>query len=207
MDDYLKVYSRRALFWAKFLARLPGVSSVFLAGSLSQGRASGKSDIDFIIMTNRDRIFTARFWTLIFLYLSNRLAHGKKNHAGKICPNHFISISNYEFQEKGKYYAFLLANLKFLAGDINVWELFKKSNRDWVKQYGYDLEDQAIALPFVKQKNLSIIGNYFEIFVFKVQKIKLGLASDPLPPYARVWLKSDEIRMHPDAYYNPDHKE
>ena len=51
---------------SKFISKFPYVTSVCISGSLSKGYFEDKSDIDFFIITKKNRLWIAR--TLLILY-------------------------------------------------------------------------------------------------------------------------------------------
>lgn len=192
------LHQRRAEFWSRVIARLPGVEAVFLTGSLAQGRSTAKSDIDFFIVARHGRIFTARFWVLAVLLICRRLAMNDESHAGRICPNHFVTASHLEIVERSQQFAYLYRRSRFLAGKVELWELFKKLNQPWMLAhgYGYDqVSDENIAIP--SQKN-SIGGNIFERGAYLIQHHKMRTNALQIPDEARIWLRRHEIRCHPD---------
>jgi len=100
----------KAKFWARILGLLPSVRAIFLSGSVAQGRATDSSDIDFFIIARHGQIWTARFFVFLILKIFRQI-RTSKNHAGKICPNHFITDTHLEIQEKDVYSANLFSHI------------------------------------------------------------------------------------------------
>ena len=189
---------RRARFWGRLLARFPGVAAIFLSGSLSQGRATASSDIDFFIVAWPGRIFTARIGVLVALLVCGRLAHGDKNHARKICPNHFVTTDYLEFRERGPYYAHLVAHNRLLGGEERVWELFKAANQGWIRDYGCDFQEEVTAEATLAARRRSRFGDLLETAFRRMQRFKHRLHAPRLTEESRVWLTDHEIRLHPN---------
>jgi len=64
MEEIEKKLIKKAKRWAKYCGKMPGVKAIFLSGSIACGRATEKSDIDFFIIAQHGRIWTARFFVL-----------------------------------------------------------------------------------------------------------------------------------------------
>jgi hypothetical protein len=70
---------------------------VGVSGSISEGRAKASSDIDFFVVSKRDRIFTTRFFCKLLLGRNSRHNRDPKP-AGKICLNYFLSEDSLDFK-------------------------------------------------------------------------------------------------------------
>jgi hypothetical protein len=82
-----------ALKNAKRLRRLPFVKAIFLANTLSYSNAKDSSDIDLVIITKKERIWTARFFCagLMKLLKQRPTQTDKKN---KICLSFYLTEDN-----------------------------------------------------------------------------------------------------------------
>jgi len=90
---YREKYLHRAIIAGKVLRFVPFLRMAGLNGSLVRGEDTEKSDIDFLIIARSGRLYTARFFTVLFLHLTGWRRHGKYI-AGRICPNCFLSDKN-----------------------------------------------------------------------------------------------------------------
>lgn len=72
---------------------MPFLRGIVLNGSVAEGRASRKSDIDLLIITRQGRIFTVRLLVLVLACLcgSKRSKDENKPHPGKFCLNQFTT--------------------------------------------------------------------------------------------------------------------
>lgn len=131
---------------AKFLSRFPFVRSVCVSGSLSKDFADKKSDIDFFIITEADRLWIAR----TFMHLFKKLTY----FAGKqhwFCMNYYIDEKGMEIIEKNIFTAMEIVTLKPMQGKEH-FKRFINANA-WTKNY------------FPEQK-ISIVDD-------RIEKIKL----------------------------------
>ncbi|OCK43983.1 nucleotidyltransferase [Tenacibaculum soleae] len=112
---------------AKFISNFPYIDSVCISGSLSKGYFDEKSDIDFFIITRKNRIWIAR--TLLILYKKIFLLNSKKY----FCVNYFMSSGYLSVDEKNRFTATEVATLIPLYGEITFKEFLKENK--WV--YGF----------------------------------------------------------------------
>lgn len=193
-------YQKRAQRWACFLVKMPGVSAIFLSGSLSLGNATKESDIDFFIVTTPGRIFTARFFVAGILKIFGLLATDSQNHAGKICPNHYITTDNLEIQEKDAYAAKLFSHNQFLAGDERIWHLFVEKNKMWMEGFKAtfrNIKNSNETQPLLassRRGKITLVSQKLEFWYKKIQQNKIS--KNKLPKTAKVWLTDTEIRLH-----------
>lgn len=195
--DAVKAYEKKAAHWAQFLAWLPGVSAIFLSGSLAKGEGSERSDIDLFIVAYPGEICTARFFVATFLRITGQLANHDRAHAGKLCPNHFITTDHLEIEEQDEYAARLFSANRFLAGDLWIWQAFVKVNRDWVQKFGASFveESQICGEKPEPIEPTGWFGRKLESWCKSYQQKRLD--KQDLPPGAKVWIKPHEIRLHP----------
>ena len=125
---------KKAERWANWCGKLPGIKAIFLSGSVAAGHANEESDIDFFIITEPGRIWTARFFVFLFLRITRQMVR-KNKHAGKICPNHFITNSELEIKEKDSYSAELFSHNFPLYDPDRVFLNFVERNAAWVRKF------------------------------------------------------------------------
>ncbi len=203
--DIEQKYRKKAQRWAHFLVWMPGVSAIFLSGSLAQGKATESSDIDFFIVAESGQIFTARFFVATFLKLFRQLAHNQKNHAGKICPNHFVTDDYLEIKEQDEYAARLFSHNEFLAGEISIWEEFISVNKDWIKSFGFSFVNSFPTCNLKKiepQIKTNWVLQKLENWCKNYQLKRFAKKKQALCKNAKVWFTDTEIRLHP----NPKNK-
>lgn len=197
MDIKTKLW-KKAQIWANIIGHCPGVKAIFLSGSLAQNKATKNSDIDFFIITQKNKIWTARFWVFIILKLTHQIAN-EKNHAQKICPNHFITEDNLEIKEKDTYAANLFAHNIPLYDPENIFEEFKTQNKDWIKNFKKTFQYEKNTSTKKKQektinKQEKKIG---EKFLEKIQTRKIKKNPHYKRENAKIILSDTELRFHP----------
>jgi predicted nucleotidyltransferase len=117
---------------AKRIARLlnyfPFVETVCVSGSLSKNFADRKSDIDFFIITEANRLWIAR----TFMHFLKKLSYlaGKQHW---FCMNYYIDEKGLEITEKNIFTAMEIVTLKPMAG-LDCYEKFMMAN-SWTIDY------------------------------------------------------------------------
>ncbi|MBI5621784.1 hypothetical protein HY933_02905 [Candidatus Falkowbacteria bacterium] len=89
---------RRVKRVGKFLARLPFVRLIGVCNSLSYSNARADSDIDLFVVSAAGRVWTARFFCLLFLKLCG-LRPTDKNRRDKFCLSFFVDLDHLDLRE------------------------------------------------------------------------------------------------------------
>ena len=199
-QNYSKKHLKKAFHWAKILGRCPGVTAIFLSGSIAQNKASKASDIDFFILTTPGLIWTARFSVFSVLKLFKQIAT-EKNHAGNICPNHFISTDSLEIKEQDAYSAKLFTHNLPLYDPQNIFPQFMHKNKNWIKKFDQTFihKIDANSGPKVEKqgKKLNFIQRNIEKHLKKIQIQKIKRNKLYTIPGAKIVLEDTELRFHP----------
>lgn len=183
--------------WAQKLGRLPGVAAIFLSGSLAQGHGDKDSDIDFFIITYPGQIWTARFFVFVYLKLHKKLAK-PAHHAGRICPNHFITSDSLEIQEKDAYSANLFSHNQPVYDPQNIFVEFSQQNQ-WVEDFGESFDSNIVGAEY-----LPPTGRYNRPLRALTENILKHLQTRIIKnnpeyktPGAKIILTDSELRFHP----------
>ena len=118
---------KTAMAVARFIGMFPFVRAVMLSGELSKGVASKNSDIDFVIVTKRRRLWISR--SLLILFKKAFLFNSKKY----FCLNHFITEDYLTVELRNIYSATEIATLKPLYNHPHYVE-YINANR-WIKEF------------------------------------------------------------------------
>ena len=113
---------------AKLLSRFPYVKGVAVSGSLSKNFADERSDIDFFIITTKDRLWIAR--TFMHLFKKITFIAGKQHW---FCMNYFIDETALEIREKNIFTATEVITALPLRGD-SVFRDFSDANK-WTRKF------------------------------------------------------------------------
>lgn len=122
-ERWLKVARKQA----KLIAGFPYVTAVMASGSLSKGYMDEKSDLDFFIVTEPNRLWIAR--TLMVLYKRIFLFNSHKT----FCVNYFVDTKHLEIDEKNLFTAIELATLIPLCNRACYDDLLASNH--WLRGY------------------------------------------------------------------------
>lgn len=122
------LHLQRAKRIARFLSAFPFVKSVAVSGSLSKNFATEKTDIDFFIITQKNRLWVAR--TLMHLYKKLTFLTGRQHW---FCMNYYIDEAALEIREQNLFTAMEIITLKPMQGR-SAFDGFLSAN-NWAHQY------------------------------------------------------------------------
>lgn len=147
----------------KWLQFVPFVRMVAVTGTLAMKNSKEKSDIDFLIILEKNRIFTGRLLvTLVIHFLGKRRYEDKiKN---RICLNYFITTKSLKIKKQNLFAANEYSFIYPLFG-FDLYKKFGKENIKWIKRYkpNFEFSELKPAKHFVEIKSLQKkIQNFFE---------------------------------------------
>ncbi len=173
------VWARRA---AWLLGKLPFIRLVAVCNTLAYNNSRPEADIDFFIVTAKNRIWTARLINVfLFQFLGWRPTAEKRQN--KICLSFFVSEDGLNLQpavlgEEDVYFHFWLATLLPLYDQGGYYQKFLAANK-WLKNYlpnsqEYILNQRRMVRPSFSliKKILELHPNWLEKF-YKYWQLKL----------------------------------
>ncbi len=116
-----------AFSMASVIRRFPFVRGIFLSGDLSKGVAHPDSDIDYVIVTEPNRLWVCR--SLLILFKKIFLLNSKKY----FCLNYFITAQHLTLSDQNYYTATEIAHLKPLY-NFDLFQNYLDANQ-WITQY------------------------------------------------------------------------
>jgi len=141
---------------AAFLATFPFVKGVAVSGSLSKNFADENSDIDFFIITEKNKLWIAR----TFMHSFKKIAILLKKQ-DLFCMNYYIDEEMLPIKEKNIYTATEIATLLPLRG-ISIFKEFFKQN-DWSKSF---LPNHSLRVSYVQETKNPFLKKTVE-FIFR----------------------------------------
>ena len=128
---------RQARSIAQKLAKLPNVFGVFVTGALAVANTSASDDIDLLIITRANKLWTTRFLATLYLELMGvrRRPHTLKA-ANRICANMYLDETalSLPYAKRNLYTAHEVVQTKPLINKESIYERFLSANR-WVLAY------------------------------------------------------------------------
>jgi hypothetical protein len=124
---------------------LPFVEAVYLTGSVANCIPHRYSDLDLLIITRQNRLWSCIFFTKTVLRLLGQSRINGQNNpkvtSDKFCPNHFVSVENPELTPNGELGRYLYFNAQPLITSPRAESILLNSN-DWL------LDKKSESLPF-----------------------------------------------------------
>ena len=129
-----KTFYRKTEKYLKFIKWVPWIKMVWIGNSISMNSASKNSDIDLLIVTDKNKMWLVRILvTLIFQILWVR--KNDKHHAGRFCLSFFCTVDWLDFSKfalkKDPYLYFWILYFKPILDFWNTYDLFIEKNKSW----------------------------------------------------------------------------
>jgi hypothetical protein len=115
-----------AVRYGRLIAQLPFVRMVAVTGSLAMNNTEADNDVDYMIVTAPNRLWTCRALTLL-------LARVAKLEGIHLCPNYLVTTDALELNERSLYVAHELAQMIPLSG-LDIYDGLRRLN-DWTDEY------------------------------------------------------------------------
>ncbi|MBT3690470.1 hypothetical protein HOE31_01795 [bacterium] len=199
---------KKAKIVIRFLTFVPWVKAVFIGSSLGYLNAKDTSDIDLLIITTENRIWSARFFSAGFLKLLNLRPKPNKT-KDKFCLSYFITennlnLENTKVNNDDIHLKYLLLNYLPIYSENGLWEKFIEENK-WLKNnlanhYSNVLvENYVLKLRWLKLKKFFrfIHRNYAENILRFIQiKIMPQLLKEMANKDKRVIINDNILKLH-----------
>lgn len=120
-------YFDRLKLYTKLIKSFPFVKGVAISGSLSKGVMHEKGDIDYFIITAKNRLWVCR--TLLIIFKKTILLNSRKY----FCVNYFIDETNLEIKDRNIFTAVEITHL-LPVFNSSLFERFRSKNA-WTNEY------------------------------------------------------------------------
>ena len=165
---------RKAVRYGRIIASLPFVKMVAITGSLAMNNTDEGKDIDYMIVTAPNHLWTCRALSLL-------VTRTAKLESVSLCPNYLVTTNALELKERSLYVAHELAQMIPLSG-MEIYNDIRQRNA-WIDQY----LPNASGLPEVPQ-DTGTVKTYFT-----VQKALEILFSLPFGQWLEKWEMNRKI--------------
>lgn len=166
---------------------IPFVKSIVVSGSVSMDAAKPESDIDFFIISQKDRIWLTRLATVFLTQIIGQRRH-KEIINDKICLNIYIANEQSEYPVKN------LSNAQMILRSLPVYNkktflLFLSANKNWLGEYieNFDknfLISRGIPSNYKLQTINYKLADFLESIIGKILSKRISRNSpDAKPPF------------------------
>ncbi|KKR21676.1 MAG: hypothetical protein UT50_C0005G0010 [Candidatus Moranbacteria bacterium GW2011_GWA2_39_41] len=129
---------QKVVFWLRFV---PFVRGVAVTGRLAMKNTEFKSDLDFLVVLKKGRIFTGRTLVTLMVHLLGKRRYGQKIN-NRVCLNYFITNKSLEINLKD---VFSASEYSFIV-PIFGRKTFKKFQwkNNWIMKYKPNYQAKSI---------------------------------------------------------------
>lgn len=137
--DIINQYWRKVRKYQFIFNICPFIKCAFVCNSLAMNSISENSDIDVLIISNKNKLFTARFFLTILTSL-----FGVRRYANKIhkrfclsfyCDESSLKISEIALKPYDIYLAFWFKTLQPISGTYDIYEKIIDENKEFLIKY------------------------------------------------------------------------
>ena len=163
---------KRAKFAAQIIALIPSVKLIGLTGALAMANSEKNDDIDFLIITSSNLLWTTRFLaTVILTILGLKRGRTAKKITDKICLNMFFDETALAFSDQNFFIAHEIIQLKPLFERDNTYHRFLVKN-SWIFKFLPNWPSPGFEDAFKNQQsipNLNLLLRLIEKILKKLQ--------------------------------------
>lgn len=184
-----------------FIKYIPFIRGVALGGSQAMGRQASGSDIDLLIITDKDFLGLARSLITGFFQILGVRRHGKYV-ANRFCLNHYLVGPKVITELKNLYSAMEYGRLRPLVyGEII--SLFQNNNAFWIKQCFPNWEP-ALALKTSQSRIQKALEKIFtNRFGLTLEKFVKSWQVARIKKEKFILVENDELSFHPESKQGP----
>ncbi|OGZ58931.1 MAG: hypothetical protein A3B96_02240 [Candidatus Spechtbacteria bacterium RIFCSPHIGHO2_02_FULL_43_15b] len=125
---------RIAAKMVRALSFLPYTRMIAVTGSLSMNTATAASDIDLLVVSKNDRIWTTRALVTAVMHVIRKRRHGSFI-SDRICLNHYISEADMTLVPKNLFSAHIFLSLIPIWGYSSTKSELARRNQLWTSNY------------------------------------------------------------------------
>lgn len=182
----------RATQYGRIIAALPFVRMVAVTGSLAVDNAELGGDIDFMIVTAPNRLWSCRALSLL-------VARFAKWHGIQLCPNYLLTTNALVLEERSLYVAHEVAQMIPLSG-LDVYHEMRRLN-DWTDDFLPNASSAPLLPHNVEQlQGRSLIRSFLEF----VLGLSLGDWFERWEMDRKIARLRREQSSSPESYFSPD---
>lgn len=196
-----KLRNSRFRAYLQLISLFPQIRLVGFSGSISMMNATKNDDIDLFIISNKNRLFTAR---LIALFLSEMLGLRRERQAGgkykdKVCLNLFFDEKDLKIPKVKKtlFVAHEILQMKPIINKSSTYERFLHEN-DWVFRL-FPNAKTISTTSYKKRRNNK--NSAFKNILDKIELLSKKMQLDLINKHRTTeTIKDTQLWFHPDDF-------
>lgn len=159
---------RKTKLYITLLRLIPTIKLIAITGALSMNNSTESDDVDFLIITSKNTLWTTRLVCNLILFPFKR-SPNKKTQRNKACLNIFIDEQELQIKEKNLYTAHEITQMKIMINRSNTYQKFVKQNQ-WVNKYLPNWKSEKGKRQVTSNKSYSEIALVFSPFALVLEK-------------------------------------
>ena len=133
ISDKKLAAAKKAAF---YLSKIPTIKMVAVTGALAMRNAGEDADIDLMIVTQKNTLWTTRLFTLLLLDILGlpRRKYGEKNQKDKLCLNIWLDEKDIYWRKRNIFIAHEICQIIPLVNKDKTYQKFIYKNR-WISDF------------------------------------------------------------------------
>lgn len=154
---------------SRLLKTIPYIKSIAVSGSVSMTNPKPESDVDFFIISQKNRIWLTRFLTILLTHLVGQRRY-KENINNKICLNLYIADEKTIFPIQN------IASSHMISRMLPIYQkdsfnAFLNTNKTWISKFIHNFNLNFIFNAHPKKTDVSPQGKLINIFEQTLAKL------------------------------------
>jgi hypothetical protein len=187
---------KRAILISRIFKFIPWIKMIAVGNIIGEHNLKKGSDIDFFVITERNRLWISRFFCVLIIKLL-RLRPKENNVKDKICLSYWISdeslnLKNSMLSENDKYFVYWLAGLVPIFDKGDCYNNFIKEN-SWISSFLPNWEKGEVNYRRNAGKGFSFFyRDVFDLFFGGLEERIRKLSIKIMPPVLKQKMNKDK---------------
>ncbi len=188
---------KRATKYLEKTRHVPFIAAAALSGSEALNNSKHGSDIDILVLTEKNRIWLGRFFLTLYFQMTGWRRHGNLV-ADRFCLNHYVEKNKTLLNDQNLYTAIEYLSLIPFFGADEIYQ-FQEKNLPWIGEYlqspkitHYQNKPGSAFKKSIEKLLGGRFGNWLESALgkYQLQRIKAQ---------EHITVEKDELSFHPGS--------
>lgn len=188
----------------RWLSKIASIKEVCICGSVAARSCSSESDIDLLILTEKNRVWTARFRLTLLAWFTGKKKSDSHSRKNRFCLNHYRDQANLKLETviQDRYSAKEYRQMIRIFGSGKNRCSLLEANQEWM---GRKISNFTATKPAIftneekKRKKITKWGDFFEKLFRSLQRKKIAQStpkSQKQLDRSRIILENGVIMFH-----------